>query len=130
MEHDLRSNPAVIHTGAGTIGLEQQRVLRNTYLLLAVTMVPTVVGAFIGMATASVFMAHPIIMTFVMLGAVIGLRMPILRNDLQPIHQPVRRGILFRLADSLFNLNTITAGTLNIGSEVFVTNPFQRARLT
>ena len=34
-----------------------QRVLRNTYMLLALTMVPTVVGAFIGMATASVIMA-------------------------------------------------------------------------
>src|SRR5260370_2432494 len=50
-----------------------QKVLRNTYLLLALTMVPTVIGAFIGMATAGVIMAHPIISTFVMLVAVVGL---------------------------------------------------------
>ena len=30
---------------------ESQKVLRNTYLLLALTMVPTVIGAWIGMAT-------------------------------------------------------------------------------
>jgi hypothetical protein len=29
---------------------ESQKVLRNTYLLLALTMVPTVIGAYIGMA--------------------------------------------------------------------------------
>ncbi len=38
-----------------------QKVLRNTYLLLALTMMPTVIGAFIGMATAGVIMASPII---------------------------------------------------------------------
>src|SRR5262245_65726482 len=53
---------------------EGQKVLRNTYLLLALTMVPTVIGAFIGMATASVIMASPIISTLVMLAAVIGLQ--------------------------------------------------------
>src|SRR5439155_984749 len=57
-----------------------QKVLRNTYLLLALTMVPTVIGAFIGMATAGVIIAHPIISTFVMLGAVIGLQFGIAAN--------------------------------------------------
>lgn len=51
-----------------------QKVLRNTYLLLALTMVPTVIGAFLGMASAGVVMAHPMLSTFVMLAAVIGLQ--------------------------------------------------------
>jgi modulator of FtsH protease len=59
---------------------EGQKVLRNTYLLLALTMVPTVIGAFIGMGTAGVVMAHPILTTFVMLGAVIGLQFAIAAN--------------------------------------------------
>jgi modulator of FtsH protease len=59
---------------------QSQKVLRNTYLLLALTMVPTVIGAFIGMASAGVIMAHPIISTFVMLGAVIGLQLGIAAN--------------------------------------------------
>jgi modulator of FtsH protease len=57
-----------------------QKVLRNTYLLLAATMVPTVIGAFIGMQTASVIMASPIMASLVMLAAVIGLQFAIAAN--------------------------------------------------
>ncbi len=56
------------------ISAQAQKVLRNTYLLLALTMVPTIAGAWIGMATASVIVAHPVISFFVMLAAVIGLQ--------------------------------------------------------
>ncbi|HYH43330.1 MAG TPA: Bax inhibitor-1 family protein, partial [Burkholderiales bacterium] len=59
---------------------EGQKVLRNTYMLLALTMVPTVIGAFIGMATSSVIMASPIISSLVMLGVVIGLQFAIAAN--------------------------------------------------
>jgi modulator of FtsH protease len=51
-----------------------QKVLRNTYLLLALTMVPTVIGAFIGMATAWIIIGSPIVSSLVMLTAVIGLQ--------------------------------------------------------
>jgi modulator of FtsH protease len=57
-----------------------QKVLRNTYLLLALTMVPTVVGAYVGMATAGVIMGSPILSTVIMLGAVIGLQFGIAAN--------------------------------------------------
>jgi FtsH-binding integral membrane protein len=72
-------------SGAGTVVLgrqisaEAQKVLRNTYLLLALTMVPTVAGAWLGMATASIITGSPIISFFVMLGAVIGLQFGIAR---------------------------------------------------
>lgn len=58
---------------------EAQKVLRNTYLLLALTMVPTVAGAWLGMATAAVITSAPIISFFVMLAAVIGLQFGIVR---------------------------------------------------
>ena len=74
MQPELQPNPAISQTGTGGIALEQQRVLRNTYLLLALTMVPTVIGAFIGISTGGIIMQHPIISFFVMLGAVIGLQ--------------------------------------------------------
>ena len=67
-------------SSAGTVVLgrqispEAQKVLRNTYLLLALTMVPTVAGAWLGMATASIITGSPTISFFVMLGAVIGLQ--------------------------------------------------------
>ena len=67
-------------TASPTQALAQNRVLRNTYLLLALTMVPTVIGAFVGIATASVVMAHPIMISLVMLAAVIGLQFAIAAN--------------------------------------------------
>ena len=80
MERELHTNPAVVRTGAGGLALEQQRVLRNTYLLLALTMVPTIIGAMIGIRTGGIIMQHPIISFFVMLGAVIGLQYAIAAN--------------------------------------------------
>ena len=59
---------------------QAQKVLRNTYLLLALTMVPTLIGAMIGMASTGVVIAHPMLSTFIMLGAVIGLQFGITAN--------------------------------------------------
>jgi modulator of FtsH protease len=73
-------HPRSTYSAPTAIGSEQQRVLRNTYLLLAVTMIPTIIGAMIGISTAGVVMQHPIIMTLVMLGAVIGLQFAIVAN--------------------------------------------------
>jgi modulator of FtsH protease len=75
----VRSNDNVYGSAPGavlgrTLAPEAQRVLRNTYLLLALTMVPTFAGAWLGMATASVITGSPIISFFVMLAAVIGLQ--------------------------------------------------------
>ena len=49
MSTDLRSQPVGYPSSATQgIALEQQKVLRNTYLLLALTMIPTVIGAAVG----------------------------------------------------------------------------------
>ena len=65
-----------VNTGYGPIAApaDTQKVLRNTYLLLALTMVPTVVGAFIGMETASIITGSPIFASILMLVGVIGLQ--------------------------------------------------------
>ncbi|MGH8629541.1 MAG: Bax inhibitor-1 family protein [Burkholderiales bacterium] len=80
----VRSNDNVFGNAPGavlgrTLAPEAQKVLRNTYWLLALTMVPTIAGAWIGMATASVITGSPIISFFVMLAAVIGLQFGIAR---------------------------------------------------
>jgi modulator of FtsH protease len=54
--------------------------LRNTYLMLAVTMIPTIIGAMVGMSTAGLVMQHPIVTSLVMLAAVIGLQFAIVAN--------------------------------------------------
>lgn len=57
-----------------TSALSSHRVLRNTYLLLGLSMVPTVIGAFIGMAmNFSWLAANPILGTLGMLAVMIGL---------------------------------------------------------
>ena len=72
--------PRNAYSGAGELSLQKNRVLRNTYLLLALTMVPTVVGAMVGMATGGIIMQNPIISTLVMLAVVIGLQFAIARH--------------------------------------------------
>ena len=50
------------------------RVLRNTYMLLALSMIPTVMGAFIGLSMDFSFMAeHPIMGTIAMIAVMFGL---------------------------------------------------------
>ncbi len=61
-------------TPIGTIAAEQNKVLRNTYMMLALTMIPTVIGAFIGMSINFSFLAeHPIMGSLMMFGAMMGM---------------------------------------------------------
>ena len=63
---------------------DQNKVLRNTYMMLAMTMIPTVFGAFIGMSINFSFMAlHPIMGSLLMFGAMMGLLFAVtaLRNS-------------------------------------------------
>jgi FtsH-binding integral membrane protein len=61
-------------TQPGSLELKQNQVLRNTYLMLALTMIPTIFGAFIGTSINFSFMAlHPIMGALLMFGAMMGL---------------------------------------------------------
>jgi modulator of FtsH protease len=68
------NNERLPRSQAGTLVVEQNRVLRNTYWLLALSMLPTVAGAFAGMQLnlARVFAAYPIAAPLVMFGVMIG----------------------------------------------------------
>ncbi len=71
-------------TPIGTIATEQNKVLRNTYMMLALTMIPTVIGAFIGMSVNFSFMAaSPIMSSLLMFGAMMGMMFAVsaLRNS-------------------------------------------------
>jgi modulator of FtsH protease len=50
-------NPMMAQPASQTLALTQNRVLRNTYLLLALSLVPTVLGAWVGVATGFTFFA-------------------------------------------------------------------------
>ncbi len=61
-------------TQIGAVATTQNKVLRNTYMMLALTMIPTIIGAFVGMSTNFSYMAqHPIIATLMMFGVMMGL---------------------------------------------------------
>jgi FtsH-binding integral membrane protein len=58
----------------GALALAQNKVLRNTYWLLALSMLPTVVGALVGMQLnfIALFKAAPIMTPLIMFGVMIG----------------------------------------------------------
>jgi len=69
---------------ATTLAVEQNKVLRNTYMMLALTMIPTVIGALIGTSMNLSFMAeHPIMSSLLMFGAMMGMLFAVsaLRNS-------------------------------------------------
>ncbi len=58
----------------GNLAVEQNKVLRNTYMMLSLTMIPTIIGAFIGTSLNLAIMAeHPIISALVMFGVMMGM---------------------------------------------------------
>jgi FtsH-binding integral membrane protein len=77
--------PNQFATTTGIIVTEQNKVLRNTYMMLAMTMIPTVIGAFIGLSVNFSFMAqHPIMGALLMFGSMMGLLYAVtaLRNSI------------------------------------------------
>ena len=64
------NSPMMAQGQAGTTALSQNRVLRNTYLLLAISMLPTIAGAWIGVATGFSFFAGNPVMGIVLFLAI------------------------------------------------------------
>jgi len=99
--------------GAGQVALGQNRVLRNTYLLLALTMVPTVVGAFIGMQTGGIILQHPIMSSLLMIGGVIALQFGIAANRDSGLGVALLLGMTFLLGWWLGPILTIALALRN-----------------
>jgi len=71
-------------TQTGALATEQNKVLRNTYMMLALTMIPTVIGAMVGISMNFAFMAaSPVMSSLLMFGAMIGMMFAVsaLRNS-------------------------------------------------
>ena len=117
MQPELQPNPSAYQISVQDIALQQQKVLRNTYLLLALTMVPTVIGAFIGMRTGGIIMQFPIISFFVMLAAVIGLQYAIAAHRNSALGVVLLLGMTFLLGWFLGPLLSI-ALTLKNGPQL------------
>ena len=67
--------------GSEQLVVQQQRVLRNTYLLLAMTLIPTGIGALVGINLNFGFMrASPIMASIVLLAVIYGMFFAIEKN--------------------------------------------------
>ena len=125
MQPDLQMIPTA---GTGGIAATQNRVLRNTYALLGVTMIPTVIGAIVGTNLSFAFMrASPIMSVLVLLAIIYGLMFAIEKNKNSSIgvylllgftfFMGVILGPLLQIALSLKNgaqLITVAAGGTGI----------------
>jgi modulator of FtsH protease len=81
MQPERQLNQPVYQSGVGEIAPEQQRVLRNTYLLLAISLIPTAIGAAIGTNLDFSFLrTSPILSFFVILAVFYGWIFAIERN--------------------------------------------------
>jgi hypothetical protein len=67
----MNTNVEILH-GSASRSADRQRVLRNTYALLAVSMLPTVLGAWIGVQTGITSLMSPMVGLVVFLAGAFG----------------------------------------------------------
>jgi modulator of FtsH protease len=109
-------NPMTVNP-ASTLAVGQNRVLRNTYWLLALSMVPTVLGAWIGVATGfNLFKAMPAWMGFLLfLGVAFGFIYAIEKTKNSALGVPILLAFTFFMGLMLSALITHTLNFRNGG---------------
>lgn len=91
------NSPYISATTTGSIS-EQQKVMRNTWMMLGLTMIPTVIGASMGIHMNFIFMAqHPLMASLLMLAAMFGLFMGISANRNNSMGVVLLLGVTFLL---------------------------------
>ncbi|MBU6257318.1 MAG: Bax inhibitor-1/YccA family protein [Burkholderiales bacterium] len=104
----------------GTLVAERNRVLRNTYWLLALSMVPTVLGAWIGVETGIMArLGHGMSFLVFMIGAY-GLIFAIEKNKNSAAGVPLLLGFTFFMGLMLARLLAMVLGFRNGGSLIML----------
>ena len=109
-------------TGDAVVVSDRNRVLRNTYWLLALSMLPTIVGAWAGMQFnfARLFMAAPIMTPLLMFAAMIGMLFVVTRLRNSAWGVPALFGFTFIAGAMLTPILTVAAQFKNGGQLVAV----------
>src|SRR6266550_3951776 len=109
-------------TGDAVVVSDQNRVLRNTYWLLALSMLPTIVGAWAGMQFnfARLFLAAPIMTPLLMFAAMIGMLFVVTRLRNSAWGVPALFGFTFIAGAMLTPILTVAAQFKNGGQLVAV----------
>lgn len=76
----MNTNVEVLGGSSIALGAERQRVLRNTYALLALSMLPTVLGAWVGLQTGIASAMSPVVGLIVFMAGAFGFIYAIEKN--------------------------------------------------
>jgi modulator of FtsH protease len=101
------------YNGAGTSVEQRNRVLRNTYWLLALSMVPTVLGAWIGVTTGIVSAMSPGTGAIVFLIGAFGMMFAIEKYKNSAAGVPIRLGFTFVMGLMLSRMIGVVLGMGN-----------------
>ena len=106
-------------TGQATqdVLLQQNKVLRNTYMLLALTMVPTIIGALLGVQMKFAFLAgSPMVSFLLFLGVAFGFMWGIERTKHSAMGVVLLLGFTFFMGLMLTRILQVALGFSNGGS--------------
>ena len=112
MSESLRSTPYQ-YAGAATSVEQRNRVLRNTYWLLALSMVPTVLGAWIGVTTGLTTALSPMMGLVVFMAGAFGFMYAIEKTKNSAAGVPVLLGFTFFMGLMLSRLVGAVLGLSN-----------------
>lgn len=106
---------------SGTLAGDRNRVLRNTYWLLALSMVPTVLGAWLGVATGfNLFAGRPFIGFVVFMGVAFGFFFAIEKFKNSGVGVALLLGFTFFMGLMLSRLIGAVLGNYSNGSELIM----------
>ena len=109
MNYDLQQ----VYGQAVTSPQERNKVLRNTYWLLALSMVPTVLGAWIGVATGIAAAMSPMVSLVVFLGGAFGFMFAIEKTKNSSAGVPILLGFTFFMGLMLSRMVGMVLGLSN-----------------
>jgi modulator of FtsH protease len=117
---DRLQSAYVTTSGAGAVSAERNRVLRNTYWLLALSMVPTVMGAWAGMALGINQLLTPGIGLIVFLAGAFGFMYAIEKNKNSAAGVPILLAFTFFMGVMLSRMLAIVIGMGNGASLIMM----------
>jgi modulator of FtsH protease len=108
-----------VNQGTGALALQQNRVLRNTYMLLALSMLPTVIGAMLGIQMQFSFLAgNPFIAFMLFLGIAWGFMYGIEKNKNSGLGVALLLAFTFFMGLMLSRILQVALGFANGGSMI------------
>ena len=106
---------------SGSLSASQNRVMRNTYLLLALSLVPTAIGAMVGIQMGfSFFAGSPIISIVLFLAIAFGFMWGIERNKNSGLGVALLLGFTFFMGLMLSRILQVALGFSNGGSLIMM----------